>query len=805
MFNGIRIGIPQPGGAFFPSQISGLQAHYRADSGVYQDGAIQFTAADKEYLSIADNASLSTGDIDFAFAFWVYMDTVTTNRTIVSKAATSSQREYDFQVAINQFKFVVYNGTTTSGTLTHSTVISAGTWYFVVGYHDSVNNLIGISLNGAAFETSATTDVVKDSTAAFCVGANPDAGTLNYMNGRVDSLLFYKKVLSTDEVTWLYNSGAGRMVPDLYASDALAGITTSLISGWGFNEQTGTRYDYVGTNHLAENFGLLVTNGGFTGSSTGWVEGTGWGYSANTEVATAASGNLQQTTLVPTVGKLYSVQYVVTAYTGGTVRFALGGVNGTTRSSAATFQEYITATSTASLAIVPVTALTATIDNVSVIAAEIRGAAGIAKGVALDQNFGSYFNAAGDNLSFAHADVGTFTDADDFHVTCWFRPDSFIQVGDLTVFTKAGDFRLLCIARAAGTASTTLYWEVRNSTYFVNIGTITPGDWYFCSCKYDASTDTATFKINNVTSGTASAPGANSGGSAFVIGTNFGASTGGTVDSLGLWRGRMLTAAEETYLFNLGKGRKYAEIGIAGTDGSDLKTNLVDYWDLDQASGAAAVGAYAGISGTNTGVTQAPGVNYQEGIVSKWNDLSGNNRHLVQATNSKRPGYRTSQVNGKPAIIFPGVSESLKSPAFTLNQPTTVILVMNQITWTNGDTIFDGITGNLGNIFQNAVSPRLTVYAGLSAANNDNLTVGSYGFVLVEFNGASSALQINNTARTTGNAGTANMGGFTIGDYGNAGFASNIGVAEILIYNKILSAGEILLIKSYANRYALGL
>lgn len=39
--------------------------------------AAQFTAANSESLSHADNASLGTGDIDFTVASWVYFDSLT--------------------------------------------------------------------------------------------------------------------------------------------------------------------------------------------------------------------------------------------------------------------------------------------------------------------------------------------------------------------------------------------------------------------------------------------------------------------------------------------------------------------------------------------------------------------------------------------------------------------------------------------------------------------------------------------------------------------------------------------------------
>jgi len=54
----------------------------------------QFTNANSEYLSITDNASLSTGDIDFSAQAWVYFDSFGTQRGIINKGATFPDLEW---------------------------------------------------------------------------------------------------------------------------------------------------------------------------------------------------------------------------------------------------------------------------------------------------------------------------------------------------------------------------------------------------------------------------------------------------------------------------------------------------------------------------------------------------------------------------------------------------------------------------------------------------------------------------------------------------------------------------------------
>jgi hypothetical protein len=178
-------------------------------------GAAQFTAANSEFLSVADNTDLSTGDVAFTVASWVYLDSKTTTRDIFSKWGAAGQREYilTYDQAVDRFIFFVTADGTTAVSVTASTFgsPSTATWYFVVCYHDPTGNLIGISVNNGAFNTTAHTTGVFNSTSAFHLGGRV-SGPM-YMDGRLDGVGFWKKLLSAAEITELYNSGAGLDYP----------------------------------------------------------------------------------------------------------------------------------------------------------------------------------------------------------------------------------------------------------------------------------------------------------------------------------------------------------------------------------------------------------------------------------------------------------------------------------------------------------------------------------------------------------------------------------------------------------------
>lgn len=260
----LRAGEKSP---FNPKNISGLNPWYRADQSVYANGAAQFTAADKHWLTIPTNATLQAGAGNFEIGVWVYLDSKATTQNIIGKWGTGNNREYmiRYNTATDRFNFYVSNdGTANDGVVADTFgAVTIATWYFIRCWYDGTK--IYISVNNGTADSKAWTTGTYASNAAFNVGFDPLNST--YLGGRVDSLYFTKTPSSTAEATALYNAGAGRMVGDLTAANGLATFRTNCISWWGMNEDTGIRYDQIGTNHLTPAATDLINpttlNGGF--------------------------------------------------------------------------------------------------------------------------------------------------------------------------------------------------------------------------------------------------------------------------------------------------------------------------------------------------------------------------------------------------------------------------------------------------------------------------------------------------------------------------------------------------------------
>ncbi len=111
-----------------------------------------------------------------------------------------------------------------------------------------------------------------------------------------------------------------------------------------------TRVDENGLVNYAEVIGgEEVTNGDFSGGSTGWVIENTWTISSGVADGNGAVGSTSELTQTPvnTIGKTYKATFEVLNYVSGTVGFWQGsGVSVIPRSANGIYTEYFTATST---------------------------------------------------------------------------------------------------------------------------------------------------------------------------------------------------------------------------------------------------------------------------------------------------------------------------------------------------------------------------------------------------------------------------------------------------------------------------
>lgn len=191
------------------------------------------------------------------------------------------------------------------------------------------------------------------------------------------------------------------------------------------------------------------------------------------------------------------------------------------------------------------------------------------------------------------------------------------------------------------------------------------------------------------------------------------------------------------------------------------------------------------------------GLTNQSGC-SSWADYSGNSRPLLQTTASKMP---TLLASGE--LVFNGTTHTMAA-TFTLNQPATIYIMFRQITWAANAVILDGISAQ-AQLIQSSTTPQITANAGSALTASSTIGLNAYGIAALVLNGASSVYQAAGggpSVTTTGNAGSNNLGGITIGSSRSGANFSNIGVRELVVFSAAHDATTRLGVMRYLARLA---
>jgi len=184
--------------------------------------ARDFELDSAQYFSRADNADLSTGDIDFTFAFWAKPETLAVTGNVIAKDNLGPREHRTLLLTTGVIQFIVYTAAgTTSGSVSSTPTLSAGTWGFVVVWHDATANTINVQINNGTVDSTSYSSGVEDTAADFTIGARAAGG--GPYDGLIDEVGFWKRVLTSNERTALYNNGNGFAYPFTVATTTRVG------------------------------------------------------------------------------------------------------------------------------------------------------------------------------------------------------------------------------------------------------------------------------------------------------------------------------------------------------------------------------------------------------------------------------------------------------------------------------------------------------------------------------------------------------------------------------------------------------
>ena len=233
-----------------------------APSVAVNTNASQFTLLNSERLGIT-SMGLDLGDVDYCVFGWVYLDTAH-DGTIICKDDNTNRSWFLRLGGVTAVRWGVNTGGTYQFLDSTFGTLSTGTWYFIYADHDSVNNLMRLSVNNNTIETLATDGAGTASTAEFALGGPSDGNLaigLAFLDGRLQSVGTAPSILSDANRTSLYNAGVPKGWCQLTAAQQ-ALFNTAGGGWWDAGEASGTRADSSTNAYNLTDFNTVTGNPG---------------------------------------------------------------------------------------------------------------------------------------------------------------------------------------------------------------------------------------------------------------------------------------------------------------------------------------------------------------------------------------------------------------------------------------------------------------------------------------------------------------------------------------------------------------
>jgi hypothetical protein len=187
-----------------------------------------FTPANSEFLSVNDNASL-TFTTAFSMSCWFNIDNLisSTNFSIITKWTHATANSWIVRVdkdVANEIKVFIADALDDAGSHEgHTTTagLSADTWYHLVivyngaGADNPAKLKIYINNVGKTLTYTGTIPTsLQNSNAPLLIGDSGGTLSGDYFDGLLDEIGLWNRDLTAEEVSQLYNAGAGLSYSD---------------------------------------------------------------------------------------------------------------------------------------------------------------------------------------------------------------------------------------------------------------------------------------------------------------------------------------------------------------------------------------------------------------------------------------------------------------------------------------------------------------------------------------------------------------------------------------------------------------
>lgn len=180
--------------------------------------------------------------------------------------------------------------------------------------------------------------------------------------------------------------------------------------------------------------------------------------------------------------------------------------------------------------------------------------------------------------------------------------------------------------------------------------------------------------------------------------------------------------------------------------------------------------------------------------VGEWLDKSGNARHANQASGTNKPALKTGIKNGNNAIRFDGTNDFMVFNSIASN-PFSIFLVKKSITLANYRQWIGADPYNAPfYAYAEGLTQRLFFGAVDSTAPTTN-----WELCTITRNGASGLFYLNNGSSISFTAGSGTLTPAYLGSKTGPSEFINADIAELIIYNRLVSNPEKDKVVSYLN------